>query len=99
MWFYPILLILVLLGIAGGVFLGGVYTLVLVPLVVVVIVSAVGYALWARSQAVASGAGGAADPSAHQPLPHRRERVPSRATTTPERLVEGRRQQHHVPES
>jgi cytochrome c-type biogenesis protein CcmH/NrfG len=97
-WFYPILLILVLLGIAGGVFLGGVYTLVLVPLVVIVLVSALGYALWARSQAVASGSTATPDPSGHPPLPHRRQRMASRAQTTPERLVEGRRQQQQVPE-
>jgi hypothetical protein len=99
MWFYPILLILVLLGIAGAVFLGGVYTLVLGPLVVIALVSALGYALWARSQAVASGSAGEADQPGRQPLPHRRERLPGRAPTTPERLVEGRRQQQQVPDS
>ncbi len=99
MWFYPILLILVLLGVAGAVFLGGVYTLVLVPLVVIALLSALGYALWARSEAVSSGSTGEAAQARHRPLPHRRQHAPSRATTTPEGLVEGRRQQPQVPES
>lgn len=99
MWFYPIVLVLVLLGLVGAVFLGGVYTLVLVPLVVIALLSALGYALAARSRAVSSGSTAEAEQSGHRPLPHRRERMPSRAATTPERLVEGRRQQQQVPES
>ena len=96
MWFYPILAILVLLGLAGAIFMGGVFTLVLVPLVAVVVVSLVGYAMWARSQAPA-GAG--AEGASGGPLPHRRQRPPSRVRTTPERLVEGRGQQQQVPEA
>jgi uncharacterized protein (DUF58 family) len=97
MWFYPILLILVVLGIAGGVFLGGVYTLVLVPLVVIALVSALGYALWIRSQAGGTEIEAGASPGG--PLPHRRPRMPSRAATTPERLVEGRREQQQIGDS
>jgi uncharacterized protein (DUF58 family) len=98
MWFYPLLLILVVLGIAGGIFLGGVYTLVLVPLVVVAVVSALAYAMWARSQS-ASGTGAESGPSPGRPLPHRREQAPGRVTSSPEGLVEGRRQQQQVPDA
>jgi hypothetical protein len=100
MWFYPILALLVVLGIAGGIFMGGVFTLILVPLVVVVMVSLVGYAMWARSQAPAgAGAEAGAEGAAGEPLPHHHERPPRRVTTTPERLVEGRAQQSQVPDS
>jgi hypothetical protein len=92
MWFYPILLMLVVLGIAGGIFMGGVYTLVLVPLVVIAVVSVVGYAMWARSQS-AAGAGADADPSPGPPLPHQRRREPAHVSAQPERLVDARRQQ------
>lgn len=98
MWFYPILLILVLLGLAGAIFLGGVFTLVLVPLVVIAIVSAFGYALAARRRAVQAGATASGGPE-HPPLPHQHQRTPSQVRTTPERLVEGRRQQEQVRES
>lgn len=98
MWFYPILLILVLLGVAGGVFLGGVYTLVLVPLVVIALLSALAYALWARSIAGSAGAATDGGSAPERPLPHRSHRMPRRATTTPEGLVEGRRQQRQVPD-
>lgn len=97
MWFYPILGILVLLGIAGAIFMGGVFTLVLVPLVVIAIVSLLGYAMWVRSQAPA-GEAAAAEGVGHAPLPHRRERPPRRVTATPDQLVEGRRQQQ-APEA
>lgn len=92
MWFYPLLLILVLLGIAGGVFLGGVYTLVLVPLVVVAVVSALAYALWGRSQS-AAGRGDESGPRPGRPLPHQPRREPGHVTAPPERLVDARRQQ------
>ena len=92
MWFYPILLMLVVLGVAGGVFMGGVYTLVLVPLVVIALISVVGYMMWARSQTAAS-TGGGAEPSSGPPLPHQHRREPAHVTASPERLVDGRRQQ------
>jgi hypothetical protein len=92
MWFYPILLMLVVLALAGGIFLGGVFTLVLVPLAAIAIVSVVGYAMWARSQA-AGGSAADTEPSAGPPLPHQRRREPAHVTAPPERLVDARRQQ------
>jgi hypothetical protein len=92
MWFYPILLMLLVLGLAGGIFLGGVYTLVLMPLVVIALVSVLGYAMWARSQS-AAGTGAESGPSPGRPLPHRRRREPAHVTAPPERLVDARRQQ------
>src|SRR5437588_12318517 len=88
MWFYPLLIVLVVLGIAGGVLLGGIFTIVLVPLAAIALVSAVIYALWGRS--LQGAAGGSTDASAvsDRPLPHRRQRPSGRVRTSPERLVD-----------
>jgi uncharacterized protein (DUF58 family) len=100
MWFYPILLILVLLGLAGIIFLGGVYTLVLVPLLVIALGSVVFYMLWARAQAGSAGAEtNATSETTQRPLPHRRRSGRGRVPTTPERLVEARRESAHTPEN
>jgi uncharacterized protein (DUF58 family) len=92
MWFYPLLLILVLLAVAGAIFMGGVYTLVLVPLVLVALASTLGYALWTRSQ-TAVGGDEEAGRKPGRPLPHQRRREPGHVTAAPERLVDARRQQ------
>jgi hypothetical protein len=93
MWFYPLLIALVILAIVGGTLAGGMYTIVLVPLAVVVVVSAVVYSLWGR--ALAGSAEGSADASrvSDQPLPHRPRRPTGRAPNTPEALVDARREQ------
>jgi hypothetical protein len=98
MWFYPILLILVLLGLAGIIFLGGVYTLVLVPLLVIALGSTLAYMLWARAQAGAAGGETGAQHASERPLPHRRRAPRRRVPSTPERLVDARRQSARSPE-
>jgi hypothetical protein len=99
MWFYPILLILVLLGLAGIIFLGGVYTLVLVPLIVIALGSTLAYMLWARAQAGAAGAEThASSESEQRPLPHRRRAPRHTVPTSPERLVDARRESARGPE-
>src|SRR5579884_1701505 len=98
MWFYPILFILVLLALAGGNFLGGVYTLILVPLVVIALGSALLYMLWARSQAGRAGAETEASHPSERPLPRRRRAPRRRAPDSPERLVDARRQSARGPE-
>jgi hypothetical protein len=99
MWFYPVLLILVLLGLAGIIFLGGVYTLVLVPLVVIALGSTLAYMMWARAHAASAGAETEASATSDRPLPHRRRARRQRVPTTPERLVDARRQSAHTPEA
>lgn len=93
MWFYPLLLAVVILAIVGGSLAGGIYTIVLVPLAVIVVVSAVVYSLWGR--ALQGSAGGSTDAShvSHQPLPHRRRRPSGRAPSSPEGLADTRREQ------
>jgi hypothetical protein len=93
MWFYPLLIVLVVLAVAGGTVAGGVYTLVLVPLAVVVVVSAVVYAMWGRSMQGQAGGATEATTAKTQPLPHQRTRPSGRAATSPEALADARRQQ------
>ena len=92
MWFYPLLMVLALLGVAGAIFMGGVFTLVLVPLVVVAVASVLGYAMWTRSQ-TAVGQGDEPGPRPGRRLPHRVRRDSGHVTAAPERLVDARRQQ------
>lgn len=98
MWFYPLLLFLVVLGLVGIIFLGGVYTLVLVPLAVIGLISAVGYAMWGRAQAAGAGGATEATHTTTRPLPGRGRRQRGREPTSAERLAEGRRQSARTPE-
>jgi hypothetical protein len=86
MWLYLIALVLVMLGIVGGVFAGGIFTIVLVPLAAIALLSGLGYSMLART---AEEKAGAAD--ANNPLPHQPERAPSHVPSSPERLADERR--------
>lgn len=93
MWFYPLLFALVILAIVGGTLAGGIYTIVLLPLAVIVLISASVYALWGR--ALEGSAGGSTDAShtGSEPLPHRRRRPTGRAPSSPGALADARREQ------
>jgi len=92
-WFYPLLLVLVILAIVGGTLAGGIFTIVLVPLGVIAIVSAAVYAMWGRAlQGSAGGASEGAEAGKH-PLPRRPARPSGRTGTSPEKLVDARREQ------
>jgi hypothetical protein len=93
MWFYPLLIVLVVLAIGGGTVAGGVYTLVLIPLAVVAVVSAVVYAMWGRAMQGQAGGSTEATAAKTEPLPHHRTRPSGRAATSPEALADARRQQ------
>jgi hypothetical protein len=73
---YLIALVLVILGIVGGVFTGGIFTIVVVPLAAIALLSGLGYSLLAR----------ATDPHPHQPM-----RVPRHVPSSPERRTDERR--------
>lgn len=98
MWFYPVLLLLGLLGLAGVIFLGGVYTLVLVPIAVIGIVSAVAYMMWGRAQAASVEGETDATHTPSTPLPGSRRRARGREPTSPERLADARLQSSRTPE-
>jgi hypothetical protein len=93
MWFYPLIIALVILAIVGGTLAGGIFTIVLVPLGAIVIISAIVYAVWGRALQGTSGASTDATHSPDRPLPHRSRRPGGRAPSSPERLADARRQQ------
>jgi uncharacterized membrane protein YfcA len=93
MWFYPLVLAVVILAIVGGTLAGGIFTLVLVPLAAIALVSAVVYMMWGRAIEANSGASSDATHMSRRPLPHRRRRPSGRAPSSPDALTDARRQQ------
>jgi hypothetical protein len=93
MWFYPLVIVVLILAAVGGTLAGGVFTIVLVPLAAIVFISGLVYTLWGR--ALQEGTGGSVDgtETPRRPLPHRRARPSGRAPSSPERLADTRRQQ------
>lgn len=94
MWLYIIAVVLLILGIVGGVFTGGIFTIVVLPLGVIVLVAAL--AVGMRSRTAVSETGGEKSTGATQPrpLPHTSRPQPgSVGTSSPEALVDARRQQ------
>jgi hypothetical protein len=93
MWFYPVVGLLVVLAIVGGTLAGGIYTIVLVPLAAIAIISALVYSLWGRALQGSEGVSTDAVQTSDRPLPHRRRRPTGRAASSPEALADARRQQ------
>jgi hypothetical protein len=93
MWFYPVVLVLVILAIAGGSVAGGIYTIVLIPIAVIVAVSAIVYSLWGRALQGGGGVSTEASHTSSRPLPHGRRRPSGRAPSSPEALADARRRQ------
>ncbi len=93
MWFYPVVLVLVILALAGGTLAGGIYTIVLIPIAAIVVISGVVYALWGRALQGSAGVSTDASHTSSRPLPHRRRRPSGRAQGSPEALTDARRQQ------
>jgi uncharacterized membrane protein YfcA len=93
MWFYPVVLVLVIFAIVGATLAGGVYTIVLIPLAAVVLISALVYTLWGRALQGREGVATDATHTSARPLPHRRRRPSGRAPSSPEALADARRQQ------
>ena len=92
MWIYMIAGFLVLVGLAGTLFGAGIFTIVLIPIGLVILASGVGYGMWARAQHGEAGAGTEAHPPVAEPLPqHLPDSEP--APTTPDELVDARRAQ------
>jgi hypothetical protein len=92
MWFYPLIAFLVVLGVVGGIFGGGIYTLVLVPIAVIAALTAVVLALWGRALEGSGNPEGEAR-RRNRPLPHREPSSPSHVPTSPDRLIDERRAQ------
>lgn len=93
MWLYLLVAVLVGLCLFGGIFAGGVFTIVLVPLAVIAFLSAIAYAMVAGAAKRTSGA--SADPAQGSRGPATRvSQTPSpQAPSSPEELVDARRGQ------
>jgi hypothetical protein len=93
MWLYMFAVVLLLAGIVGGVFGGGIFTIVLVPVAFVIAASAFIFSMWGRASQGAAGAGTDAHPSTNRPLPHSFREDSGHAPSSPERLADARRGQ------
>jgi hypothetical protein len=93
MWLYLIVAALVLLGAVGGVAFGGIFTIVLIPLALIVLFG--GLLTAASGRQAQRRAGGATEEShvADRPLPRSHDRPSGRAPTSPEGLADARRAQ------
>jgi predicted membrane metal-binding protein len=87
MWLYPFVGLLVILALLGGIVLGGVFTIVLVPLAIIAALTALVGMAMARGEEGKSGALGGAEP----PLPHNQPRDPGHELASPEQLTDARR--------
>jgi hypothetical protein len=85
MWLAFPIFVLVFLAIVGGLVVGGVYLLVLLPLALLVIVGYVAYAMWKRSSEATLSRAGAADP-----LPHTEPGGGPATPASPDDLVDAR---------
>jgi predicted lipid-binding transport protein (Tim44 family) len=92
-WLYLLVALLVGLCFFGGIFAGGVFTIVLVPLAVIAFLSALAYALIAGAAKRTSG--GSADPAqgARGPATRTSQTSNRRGPSSPEQLVDARRGQ------
>jgi uncharacterized membrane protein len=90
MWLYMIAVVLLVAGIGGAVLTGGIFTIIVLPLGVIVLVAAIVVGMGARG----SGAGSVENASEFEPapLPHTNRPQPgSSGTTSPDELVDARR--------
>jgi len=92
MWLYIVGVLLVMFGIVG-LFAGGIYGIVLIPLGLIALAAAVMSGLWARRAQGAAGARTEAHPTTNQPLPHHEHGDPGHVPTSPEALADARRMQ------
>ena len=86
MWLYIAVAALVVVGLAGGAFAGGIFTIVLLPVAAVILVSGIVYTSLGKG---AEQKEGAAPPE--PALPHNVERPSGHAPTSPEALADTRR--------
>jgi hypothetical protein len=92
MWLYILAFFILIFGIVGSVLSGGIFTIVLVPLGFIALVSAVGFGAFSRAAQRRQGASTNAGPSSPRPLPTGHSNASS-APSTPEDLVDARRVQ------
>lgn len=88
MWLFIAVAFLAVLAVFGGTLAGGIYTIVLIPLAVIALISAIGYSYFSGA---ATRRGGGEGREAPRPLPTGQQRSSGHAPTTPEGLADARR--------
>jgi hypothetical protein len=88
MWLYMITIVLILIGLVGALVGGGIFTIVLIPLALVILI--VG-SLSSAAGRKAPDSDTTAETHVPEPLPHTPERPSGRVPTSPERLADARR--------
>jgi hypothetical protein len=93
MWLYILAFFLLIFGIVGSVLSGGIFTIVLLPLGIIALISAVVFGAFGRSAQDRYGASANAGSSTVRPLPASGHSNTSAAPTTPDEIAEARRVQ------
>jgi hypothetical protein len=93
MWLYVLAFFLLIFGIVGSVLSGGIFTIVLLPLGIIALISAVVFGALGRSAHGRHGASMNATPSTGRPLPASEHSNTSAAPARPDELAEARRVQ------
>jgi hypothetical protein len=89
MWLFFGVAVLVVAGVVGGAFAGGIYTIVLIPLAVIALFAAIVYGYFTgAAQRHAEPGGGRGRPPA---TPTAQQDAAAPAPSTPEQLVDARR--------
>jgi hypothetical protein len=93
MWAYLIAGALFLIGVVGAAVGGGIFTIVLIPIAILIAVAALLFSMWGRAAQGAGGAGTHESHTADRPLPTSHQRPSGRAPSSPEGLADARRAQ------
>ncbi len=93
MWVYLVAVALFVFGVLGTFVGGGFFTVVLIPLALIVAGAGFVYSTLGGAAQRGVGTDGEADRSSPRPLPHHHQRPSGRAPTTPEGLADSRRAQ------
>jgi hypothetical protein len=93
MWLTVIGVLLLVEAIAGSIVSGGIFTIVLLPLALIALVSAALQSMAVRRAETSAGGAGERSEPGPRPLPSSDHRNVASAPNTPEELAEARRQQ------
>ncbi len=91
MWVYLIVAALIVIGIVGGAFGGGIFTIILIPIALIILVGSIVFGGSGRAAQGAAGADVHKSADGERPLPHSPQRPSGRAPTSPEGLADARR--------
>ncbi len=91
MWLYIVAALLVVLGTFGAALGGGIFTIVLIPIGLLVAVGAVLLAMWSRATRMSADAEPSPAEPGSRPLPRSPAEPSGHAPTTPEALADARR--------